>query len=211
MKQIYWASGFNRKSTSGFVYFLAGGAISWGSRQQKCVAHSSAESEYVALSGAGKECIWLRRVVSEMLGSIAHPTLVYEDNQACALWCTNPIQHSRQKHIDIAHHAIRDWVADKIIAVKYVSTHDQLADLLTKNLQKDAHRRMMYLILGNNPDALRQSQMLPRSLPGNLYDPEIISCNSQRRGVGGQSSRALLGGSVSCAFLGPPGPKRGGR
>ena len=115
-----------------------------------------------------------------MLGSIAHPTLVYEDNQACALWCTNPIQHSRQKHIDIAHHAIRDWVAGKIIAVKYVSTHDQLADLLTKNLQKDAHRRMMYLILGNNPDALRQSQMLSRLLPDNLYDPDIISCNSQR-------------------------------
>ena len=176
--------------------------MSWASHQQKCAAHSLAESEYVALTGAGKDCIWLCRVLGENLGSITYPTRIYEENQACALWCVNPIQHARQKHIDIAHHAIRGWVADQIITVKYVSTHDQLADILTKNLPKDAHRRMMYLMLGNNPDALRHSQMLSRSLPDNLYDPDIDidSCNSQMRGVGGQKARALLGGALQ------PGP-----
>ena len=139
-----WASAIDRKSTSGFIYFLAGGAVSWGAKQQKCVAHSSAESEYVALTAAGRECLWLRRVMSEIscLGcnSMPVPTVIYGDNQACALWCVNPIQHSRQKHIDIAHHAIREWVADGEIVVKYVSTRDQLADLLTKFLPRYAHR-----------------------------------------------------------------------
>jgi hypothetical protein len=167
-----WASSSDRKSTSGFIYFLAGGAVSWGAKQQKCVAHSSAESEYVALTAAGKECLWLRRIVFEISDSASAsvPTVIYEDNQACALWCVNPIQHSRQKHIDISHHAIREWVANGEIVVKYVSTRDQLADLLTKSLPRDAHRRMMYLIMGNNPDVLLQSQEVSKILPDHLYD-----------------------------------------
>jgi hypothetical protein len=169
-----WASSADRKSTSGFIYFLAGGAVSWGAKQQKCVAHSSAESEYVALTAAGRECLWLRRIMSEISCSASDcgsvPTVIYEDNQACALWCVNPIQHARQKHIDIAHHAIREWVANGEIAVKYVSTRDQLADLLTKSLPRDAHRRMMYLIMGNNPDVLLHSQEVSKILPDHLYD-----------------------------------------
>jgi hypothetical protein len=167
-----WASSFDRKSTSGFVYFLAGGAVSWAAKQQKCVAHSSAESEYVALTAAGRECLWLRRLMTELSASNSDPapTTIYEDNQACALWCVNPIQHARQKHIDISHHAIREWVARGDIAVKYVSTRDQMADLLTKSLPRDVHRKMMYLILGNNPDVLLQSQEVSKALPDHLYD-----------------------------------------
>ena len=54
--------------------------------------------------------------------------------------------------------------------MKYVSTRDQLADLLTKSLPRDAHRRMMYLIMGNNPDVLLHSQEVSKVLPDHLYD-----------------------------------------
>ena len=203
-----WASGLGRKSTSGYVYFLAGGAVTWAARQQGTIAHSSAESEYVALSGAGRECIWLRRLVSQIMGPLTNPTRIYEDNQACALWCVNPIQHSRQKHIDIAHHAIREWVAAKIIDVQYVPSRDQMADIFTKPLPKDAHTRMMYLIMGNNPDLLLQSQELSRELPDNLYSDKLDT--SQRRGVGPKSRALAVSGPVRCVCR-VPQPKRGGR
>ena len=60
------------------------------------------------------------------------------------------IHHSRQKHIDICHHAVRDWVADGRIDVKYVPSKDQLADALTKPLPKDANMRIATLLLGQD-------------------------------------------------------------
>jgi hypothetical protein len=56
-----WASDVNdRKSTSGFVFVLAGGAISWGLKKQSAVALSSTEAEYIAATHAAKEVVWLR-------------------------------------------------------------------------------------------------------------------------------------------------------
>ena len=164
-----WASAFDRKSTSGYVFMASGGAVSWGARQQKTVAHSSAESEYVALSLAGRECLWLTRLHSELVGvSASVPTVIYEDNQACALWTQNPIHHSRQKHIDICHHAIRDWVADKRIIVRYVRSADQLADLFTKGLPAEQHAKLMHFIMGNATEILQKLQGSSEELPANL-------------------------------------------
>ena len=54
----------NRRSTSGRVHMLSGAAVMWSSRQQRCVSLSSAEAEYVALSEAGRDVIWLRRLLA---------------------------------------------------------------------------------------------------------------------------------------------------
>ena len=55
-----------RKSTGGYVFILCGGAISWKSRKQDVVATSSTEAEYVALTEAAKEAVWLRRLLIEL-------------------------------------------------------------------------------------------------------------------------------------------------
>ena len=86
------------------------------------MAHSSAESEYVALSMGGRECMWLCRLHAEIDGASVNPTLISGDNQACALWTENPIHHSRQKHIGTAHHAIHDWANERHIAACYISS-----------------------------------------------------------------------------------------
>ncbi|GJY26434.1 putative RNA-directed DNA polymerase [Tanacetum coccineum] len=51
----------NMKSTSGYLMTFAGGAVSWQSRLQKCVALSTTEAEYVAATEAFKELLWLKR------------------------------------------------------------------------------------------------------------------------------------------------------
>ncbi|XP_055622461.1 uncharacterized protein LOC129766025 [Toxorhynchites rutilus septentrionalis] len=72
-----------RKSTTGFVFQYAGAAVSWVSRRQSCVTLSSMESEYVALSEASQELIWLRNLLKDMCEQQSDPVKVMEDNQSC--------------------------------------------------------------------------------------------------------------------------------
>lgn len=66
---------------------------------------------------------------------IGHDTLlVYCNNKSTNDILENSIQHSRTKHIEIKHHFIRDLVEEKIIALEYISTENQLADIFTKPL-----------------------------------------------------------------------------
>ena len=70
----------DRRSTSGNVFLLGGGAITWSSRIQCSVALSTVEAEYMALSIATQEAIWLRQLQEELGVTEAGPTLIYEDN-----------------------------------------------------------------------------------------------------------------------------------
>jgi hypothetical protein len=65
-----WAGDLDTwKSTSGYVFLLYGGAISWKSTKQSVVATSSTEAEYIACSEAAKEALWIRRLLSEIQGN----------------------------------------------------------------------------------------------------------------------------------------------
>jgi len=57
----------DHSSTSGWVFLLKGGAISWASKKQTCITNSNMESEFVSLAAAGREAEWLRNLVSEIL------------------------------------------------------------------------------------------------------------------------------------------------
>ena len=96
----------DRKSTSGYLFQIAGGPISWRSKKQDTVALSTAEAEYVALSFASQETIWLRRLTSELNSPPDGPTTILEDNQSAIAMARNPQFHGRAKHIDIRHHFI---------------------------------------------------------------------------------------------------------
>ena len=122
----------DRRSTSGYVFCLSGGAISWRSKKQDCVALSTAEAEYVALSSAGQESVWLRKLTAELGQVSSHPTTIYEDNQSAISMCKNPQYHGRAKHIDIRHHYIREQVSNKEIQVEYCPTNNMAADIFTK-------------------------------------------------------------------------------
>ncbi len=71
-----------KKSTSGFVFTMAGGAVSWESKKQGCVSQSSPEATCMDLSSAAKEAIWLSKIfaVAES-ASDRRPVLIFVDNQ----------------------------------------------------------------------------------------------------------------------------------
>ena len=124
----------DRKSTSGYVFLLGDGAISWKSSKQSCVALSTAEAEYVALSAAAQEAIWLQQLISELLNKDIQETTVLEDNQAAICLAKNPQVHGRTKHIDIKFHFIRDLVDSGRIKLAYCPSEDMVADMMTKGL-----------------------------------------------------------------------------
>jgi hypothetical protein len=128
-----------RRSTTGYVFQLGGGSISWASRQQPTVALSTVEAEYMALSDATKEAVWLRALLLELGYGQDSATIIHEDNQGCLSLAKNPVHHNRTKHIDIRYHFIRSHIAGDEIKPTYCTTEDMVADILTKPLDKTKH------------------------------------------------------------------------
>jgi len=124
-----------RKSTTGFIFLLFGGAVAWGSKRQSCTTLSTTEAEYVAACETTKEAMWLRYLLKQigMLPNGPFPLLC--DNQSAIRIVRNPEHHQRTKHIAVRYHFIREKQAAGDINVSYVNTRDQLADIFTKPLE----------------------------------------------------------------------------
>jgi hypothetical protein len=141
-----WGSNLDdRRSVTGFV-FLLNGPISWQSKKQPTVALSSTEAEYMALSQATKEAMWLRSLLGELGYAQGHPTRLLGDNQGSLALSSNPVQHSRSKHIDIRHHFIREAIEDEKIMLEYCNTRDMIADILTKPLTRQQFSKLRSLM-----------------------------------------------------------------
>jgi hypothetical protein len=124
----------DRTSTSAYIIFLGGNPISWLSKKQKTVARSSTEAEYRAVATSTAEVMWLNNLLGE-LGIATHaPPKILCDNIAATYLCSNPVLHSRMKHISLDYHFVREQVQAGKLQVSHVSTKDQLADILTKPL-----------------------------------------------------------------------------
>ena len=110
-----WANGVDRKSQSGYCFYLDPNSspISWTSWKQQLVATSTCNSEYVALSEAVSECIWLQALLKDINieGIHSHPAYMYCDNNSAIALSKNPCHHRRSKHIDTKHHHVRDHVS----------------------------------------------------------------------------------------------------
>ncbi|GAA5972159.1 hypothetical protein JCM3765_007763, partial [Sporobolomyces pararoseus] len=134
----------SRRSVSGYVFGIGEDstrttAISWMSKRQKSVAISSTEAEYMALSEAAREAIWLRQLLKELGYEVSKPTLIRGDNSGSLLLASHPTSHSRTKHIAIHYHFTRELVNDNTVVLKWVPTDEMVADVFTKGLPRVKH------------------------------------------------------------------------
>lgn len=123
------------KSTSGYVFSIGSGAISWATKKQSVVALSTAESEYISLALASCQALWIRWILEELKHHQGKGTTLFCDNSSAISLTKNPVFHGKSKHIRIKYHFIRDLVKDGDIVVKFCKTQDQLADIFTKALK----------------------------------------------------------------------------
>ena len=132
----------SRRSVTGYLFRMAGGAVSWKSKRQPTVALSSTEAEYIAASEATREAANWLTFLRELGFDVSKPTLILSDNQGSIALAKNPEHHARSKHIDVRHHYLREQVAARAIQLQYINTEEMVADLLTKPLPRDHHRTL---------------------------------------------------------------------
>jgi hypothetical protein len=120
-----------RRSTTGYVFMLSGGAISWSSRLQTTVAVSTVEAEYMGAASAVKEALWLRKLARD-IGLEASHVEIRGDNQGALKLLKHSMSTQRSKHIDVMHHFARERVLKGDVKFEYCSTEDMAADFLTK-------------------------------------------------------------------------------
>jgi len=141
-----WGNGSDRKSISGYVTIIAGGAVAWSSKKQQTVALSTAEAEYIATTHAAKQVIWHRSLYSELDFKLPMTSTIFTDNQAAISISHHPEFHARTKHIDINYHFLRDLISAGTVNTVYVNTKDNLADLFTKGLSRIIHQDLTHRI-----------------------------------------------------------------
>ena len=143
----------DRKSTTGFIIMVNNNIVSWISKKQSTVALSTAEAEYMAISAAAQEILWIRTFINEIIcnnNPSFEPSLLFSDNQSAIAISNNDIHHNRTKHIDIKHHFIRDTIKQKQMKILWVNSENQLADICTKALPRIKFNTMKNKLLTIN-------------------------------------------------------------
>lgn len=136
----------DRKSTSGYVFLMNSGAISWSSKKQPIVTVSTTEAEFIAAASSACQVVWLRRILKNLNQVQSSPTVVYCDNISAIKLSKNPVMHGRSKHMDVRFHFLRNLVRDGVVELIQCSTQDQVADVLTKPLKLDVFLKMRGLL-----------------------------------------------------------------
>ncbi|CAL9224779.1 unnamed protein product, partial [Arabidopsis halleri] len=135
----------NRRSTTGYVFTLAGAPISWRSVLQSVVAMSTTEAEYMAMGEAAKEALWVRGLVME-LGVEQGGVQLHCDSQSTLYLARNQVYHARTKHIDVRFHKIRELSASGVILLEKVHTSENAADMLTKLVTTEKFKHCLDLL-----------------------------------------------------------------
>ena len=126
----------SRKSTSGYIFMMAGGAISWRSTKQTLTATSTMEAEFVSCFEATSHGVWIKSFISglRIMDSISKPLRIFCDNSVAVFMAKNNKSGSRSKHIDIKYLVIRERVKEKKVVIEHISTELMIADPLTKGM-----------------------------------------------------------------------------
>ncbi|KAI3462288.1 hypothetical protein Pfo_018951, partial [Paulownia fortunei] len=115
-----------RRSTTGYVFKLGSGIISWCSKRQPTVSLSTTEAEYRAAAMAGQESTWLIQLMNNLHQLVDYPIPLYCDNQSAIRLAENPVFHARTKHVEVHYHFIREKVLQEEIEMRQIKTNDQV-------------------------------------------------------------------------------------
>ena len=132
-----------RRSTSGYVFMMAGGAVTWSSKWQATVALSTVEAEYVAMSRCAQQIVWMHSWLDKVEVEHTLPGLIKGDNHGAIALTKNTKDHGKVKHINIRHHYVCELVQSGAITIEQVPSEANLANIFTKPLPHDQHHHLL--------------------------------------------------------------------
>lgn len=121
-------------SISGYVWFFAGRIVAHISKKQTTHALSSTEAEYMAVTHAIQEGLWLKSLLIQLHIPLTFPILIYMDNTGAILLSTEAHNHIQSKHIDVRYLFIREHIEKGMFLLKWLPSHMNTADIFTKAL-----------------------------------------------------------------------------
>ncbi|XP_040367238.1 secreted RxLR effector protein 161-like [Rosa chinensis] len=136
----------DQRSTSGYVFLLSTGAVSWSSKKQPVVTLSTTEAEFIAAASCVCQGIWMRRVLEKLVHAHNGSTTMYCDNSSTIKLSKNPVLHGRSKHIDVRFHFLRDLTKDGTVELVHYNSHNQIADIMTKPLKLEVFKKLRELL-----------------------------------------------------------------
>lgn len=140
------------RSTSGYVFFLGVGPVSWSSKRQTVVTNSTMEAEYIGLSNAARHAIWLRELLQDIGCKQTNPTTIYGDNNASLILAQDSNDHDKAKHIKRVYHYVRERISQEgDIAVEYCPGKVNVADVFTKALGRLNHSKFILRLVSPPP------------------------------------------------------------
>ena len=145
----YASDASDRHSQMGYVVMVNGAAVSWNSRKISVVTQSSCESEMIAAVKAANEIKWIAQFLKDAAKPVQLPVSLMVDNTSTISVITNRSTKSKLKHIDVKYFKIREYVDSHLIAIHHIPTDQQVADIMTKPLDKikiEYHRTAMGLL-----------------------------------------------------------------
>ena len=145
----------DRKSITGLLVFLGSSPISWSLKKQPTVSRSSTEAEYHALASTAVELAWLRTLFHELRLFLPHIPILWCDNNSTIALASNPVFHSRTKHIEVDYHYVRACALRRDLGVKFISGHDNFVDIFTKPLPGPSFLLLRGKLLANSTSSLR--------------------------------------------------------
>lgn len=134
------------RSTSGYVFFMAGAPVSWCSKRQATVALSTTESEYIGLSRATQQAVWLSSFLSEIDLAQEGPLNLLGDNFGSVCLTENSKRHALVKHIEMRHHYVREKVVSGEVSIQRIRSGENVADIFTKALGGSVHSKLISLL-----------------------------------------------------------------
>ena len=139
-----------RRSTTGYVIHVCGGPVAWRSKLMQTIALSSCEAEFMALTEVCRELMWMCRFLDEIGIEYETPN-VYCDSSSAINWAEDPVQHQRNKHVEIKYYYCRDVVADEKVRLFKINTVNNLADIMTKPVGQQIIKRLRERVMGHGP------------------------------------------------------------
>lgn len=123
---------------------LSGGPISWRIKKQDTTAQFTLEAEYIPMSFAVRETVWMRRMSSEITAEAKLIlTVIFGDNKGAIELAYNEVTNERRKHVEVKYHFSKEKVQDRTVVSNYISTQELTANIMTKNLPSVNHEYLV--------------------------------------------------------------------